>query len=90
MPWHIEPMLATLSTKPFDSPDWLFELKMDGIRALVVKDGERFDMWTRNDRPLTQRFPTLAAALKELPGRSGDSGRRDRCPGSTKGIRTSS
>ena len=70
MPKSIEPMLATLAEKPFDSPDWLFELKMDGIRALVVKDGEKFEMRTRNDRPLTQRFPTLAAALKELPGDS--------------------
>ncbi|HZI50777.1 MAG TPA: DNA ligase D [Terriglobia bacterium] len=68
MPAQIEPMLATLASKPFDSPDWLFELKMDGIRALVVKDGDRLEMRTRNDRPLTQRFPTLAAALKELPG----------------------
>ena len=70
MPKDIEPMLATLADKPFDSPDWLYELKMDGIRALVVKDGEKFEMWTRNDRPLTERFPTLAAALRELPGDS--------------------
>ena len=70
VPKDIEPMLATLADKPFDSPDWLYELKMDGIRALVVKDGGKFEMWTRNDRPLTERFPTLAAALKELPGDS--------------------
>ncbi|HET9217004.1 MAG TPA: DNA ligase D [Terriglobia bacterium] len=68
MPRQIEPMLATLVSKPFDSPDWLFELKMDGIRALVIKDGDHLEMKTRNDRPLTQRFPTLAAALKELSG----------------------
>ena len=70
VPKDIEPMLATLADEPFDSPDWLYELKMDGIRALVVKDGEKFEMWTRNDRPLTERFPTLAAALRELPGDS--------------------
>ena len=34
VPKDIEPMLATLADKPFDSPDWLYELKMDGIRAL--------------------------------------------------------
>jgi bifunctional non-homologous end joining protein LigD len=68
MPKDVEPMLATLASKPFDSPDWLFELKMDGIRALVIKDGEKFEMRTRNDRPLTERFPTLATALKEVPG----------------------
>jgi bifunctional non-homologous end joining protein LigD len=68
MPKNIEPMLATLGDKPFDSPDWLYELKMDGVRALVVKNGEKFEMRTRNDRPLAERFPTLASALKELPG----------------------
>ena len=68
IPTNVQPMLATLASKPFDSPDWLFELKMDGIRALVIKDGDRFEMRTRNDKPLTNRFPTLAAALKEVPG----------------------
>jgi len=67
VPKDVQPMLATLADKPFDKPDWLFELKMDGIRALVVKDGEKLEMRTRNERPLTERFPTLAAALKEMP-----------------------
>ena len=70
MPKDIQPMLATLSDKPFDSPDWLFELKMDGVRALTVKEGKQLQMKTRNDRPLTDRFPGLAAALKELPADS--------------------
>ena len=67
MPKDIQPMLATLSDKPFDSPDWLFELKMDGVRALTVKEGDKLQMKTRNERPLTDRFPALAGALKELP-----------------------
>ena len=79
MPKDVQPMLATLADKPFDSPDWLFELKMDGIRALVVKDGAKLEMWTRNDSPLDRRFPTLAAALTELPARFRRPGRRDRC-----------
>src|SRR5688572_32965168 len=70
MPKDLQPMLATLSDKPFDSPEWLFELKMDGVRALTVKDGDKLQMKTRNDRPLTDRFPTLAAALRELPADS--------------------
>jgi bifunctional non-homologous end joining protein LigD len=70
MPKDIQPMLATLSDEPFDSPDWLFELKMDGVRALTVKEGDKLQMKTRNDRPLSDRFPALAAALKELPADS--------------------
>jgi bifunctional non-homologous end joining protein LigD len=70
MPKDVQPMLATLSDKPFDSPEWLFELKMDGVRALTFKDGDKLQMKTRNDRPLAGRFPTLATALKELPADS--------------------
>jgi bifunctional non-homologous end joining protein LigD len=70
MPKHIQPMLSTLSEKPFDHPAWLFELKMDGIRALVFKDGSKIDMWTRNARQLSTRFPTLYRALSELPADS--------------------
>jgi len=70
MPKNIQPMLATLSDQPFDSPEWIFELKMDGVRALTVKEGDQLQMKTRNDRPLAERFPTLAAALRELPADS--------------------
>ena len=67
IPKNIQPMLATLVEKPFTKEDWLFELKLDGIRALVVKNGAKLDMWTRNAKSLATRFPTLAAAFAELP-----------------------
>jgi bifunctional non-homologous end joining protein LigD len=67
IPREIRPMLATLVEKPFNKKDWLFELKMDGIRAIAVKNGSKLDMWTRNAKDLTRRFPTLAAAFAELP-----------------------
>ncbi|HEY2379929.1 MAG TPA: DNA ligase D [Terriglobia bacterium] len=67
MPKSIQPMLATLSDKPFDSKEWLFELKLDGMRALVFKDGGKVEMWTRNGKSLAHRFPTLAAAVAGLP-----------------------
>jgi len=62
-----QPMLATLVEKPFDNRDWLFELKLDGMRAIVEKNGPKLDMWTRNGKSLSHRFPTLAKALAELP-----------------------
>ena len=68
-------MLATLADKPFDSPDWLFELKMDGIRALVVKDGEKFEMWTRNDRPLHGALSNPRSSPHGIARRFGRSGR---------------
>ncbi len=62
-----QPMLATLTEKPFSHPDWLFELKLDGIRAIAVKDAGKVEMWTRNAKSLAYRFPTLAQALADLP-----------------------
>jgi bifunctional non-homologous end joining protein LigD len=67
LPDLAQPMLATLAEKPFDNDDWLFELKLDGIRAIAVRQGMKLDMWTRNGKDLTRRFPTIAGALAALP-----------------------
>ena len=32
----LRPMLATLTDEPFDNPDWVFETKWDGFRAIAV------------------------------------------------------
>jgi len=62
-----QPMLASLVEKSFDNDDWLFELKLDGMRAIVEKNGPKLDMWTRNGKTLANRFPTLAKALAAMP-----------------------
>ena len=46
MPKSVEPMLATLSEKPFNNDAWIFELKLDGVQAIVEKNGAKLDMWT--------------------------------------------
>jgi bifunctional non-homologous end joining protein LigD len=35
MPRHVEPMLATPFPRPFDHPDWIFEIKWDGYRVIA-------------------------------------------------------
>ncbi len=67
VPKIVQPMLATLIEKPFDNDEWLFELKLDGMRALVVKEDSKIAMWTRNGKSLTHRFPTLVEAVATLP-----------------------
>ena len=67
MPSYVEPMLPTPFKLPFSDPQWLFEPKLDGYRALCfLKDGHvRFI--SRNRRNLTKRFPELqeiAALIK--------------------------
>ena len=57
MPQSIEPMLATLATKPFSDPDWLFEIKWDGFRLQVVVADGKVRLWTRNLNAGETYFP---------------------------------
>jgi bifunctional non-homologous end joining protein LigD len=54
------PMLATLAKAPFDDPDWLFEPKWDGIRAIAICD-EATRLITRNEHDVSVAYPELAS-----------------------------
>jgi hypothetical protein len=36
----VSPMMAQSAKEPFDSPDWIFEIKLDGYRAITVFDAD--------------------------------------------------
>lgn len=61
MPAIKSPMLATLVEEPFDDPDWLFEIKWDGYRALCKVD-ERggLSLTSRNGLDFLKQFSELA------------------------------
>ncbi len=61
-PGFIEPMKALLVEKLPAGPEWVYEIKFDGIRALAIKNGDRFALVSRNKKEL--RYPDLAAALE--------------------------
>lgn len=63
------PMLATSITAPFSREGWFFELKWDGVRALVAVGGDRVLVAGRSGRDETSRYPELAALSTALPGR---------------------
>src|SRR4051794_4973104 len=62
LPEFVEPMKATLAGGPFDDPDWLFELKLDGYRVEAVVDKGKVRLWTRNKQDAARYFPDLAGA----------------------------
>ncbi len=70
MPPLIKPMLATLVDKPFSDPDWLFETKWDGVRAVCfIKNGAaRFV--SRNQIEMTAQYPELANISESVRGSS--------------------
>jgi bifunctional non-homologous end joining protein LigD len=61
-------MLATLHGRPFSDPDWLFELKYDGFRCLIVKAGDDVKLWSRNGNLFNGSFPEVVAAVAAVPG----------------------
>lgn len=66
MPRGIKPMLATLYKEPFDDPDWLFEVKWDGYRAIAETRQGKVSFYTRNSIPLERRFPEIVESLQKL------------------------
>jgi bifunctional non-homologous end joining protein LigD len=69
MPKQLEPMLATLDTTPFSDPEWLFEIKWDGIRALAWVEEGRLEMRARSGRVITSQYPELAELPQRVRGR---------------------
>ena len=55
----VEPMLARPAEKLPSSPDYIYELKWDGIRALVSVDEGQVRISGRNRLDLTRQFPEL-------------------------------
>jgi bifunctional non-homologous end joining protein LigD len=53
-----------------DGPAWLYELKLDGYRALIIKDGDAVEIRSRNDRSMTALYPGVVAAARRLGARS--------------------
>jgi bifunctional non-homologous end joining protein LigD len=66
MPHRIKPMLATLAKEPFDHPDWVFEVKWDGYRAIAeITDGD-VALYSRNLISLNKKFPSVTEPLGKL------------------------
>ena len=56
-------MKAVLCRTPFSDPEWIFERKLDGIRCVAIRDGDRVRMLSRNDLDLGGRFAEVRDAL---------------------------
>jgi bifunctional non-homologous end joining protein LigD len=61
MPSRLEPMLATIGDHPFSDPNWLFEIKWDGVRALAWIEDGALTLRARSGADITQRYPDLAS-----------------------------
>jgi ATP-dependent DNA ligase len=58
-------MRLRLVREPFDHPDYIFELKHDGFRAIAYLQHGGYKLVSRNQRNLG--FETLKRSLAKLP-----------------------
>jgi bifunctional non-homologous end joining protein LigD len=66
MPETLRPMLATAGQLPKDDAGWAYEVKWDGVRAILYVEGGRVRALSRNDLDVTSSFPELAEIGKYL------------------------
>jgi bifunctional non-homologous end joining protein LigD len=67
LPYFVKPMLAVHGAA-FDSPDYIFELKWDGYRAIAIRDSNGYRLMSRNGIDLASYYPELGFLGSLPPG----------------------
>jgi bifunctional non-homologous end joining protein LigD len=66
MPKAVQPMLATAAEEPFDHPDWIFEVKWDGYRAIAeIREGDVL-LYSRNGISFNKKFSPVVVSLRKF------------------------
>jgi len=66
MPHEVRPMLASSVEEPFDDPDWIFEIKLDGYRALAQIEKGKVLLYSRNNISFNKKFPAIVESLRTI------------------------
>lgn len=66
MPTFEQPMLATLTKHHFSDKNWIYERKFDGERCLIIKNGSKVFLKSRNDKSLSESYPEIYDAAKKF------------------------
>jgi len=65
IPVNIQPMKATLVDEPFDDPDWLYEVKWDGYRAIATINKGEANLISRNNKTFNEKFYSIHKLLQK-------------------------
>ena len=69
-PCFIEPCIPIPAAKPPAGSQWAHEIKHDGYRLIVRRDGASVRLFTRRGYDWTERFPAIALAAAKLRART--------------------
>jgi len=59
-------MLASTADESFDDNEWLFELKLDGYRAIAEISTNRVKLYSRNGLSFATHYPVITEALQKI------------------------
>src|SRR5262250_2613562 len=65
--FSLDPMLCESAEQPPEGSEWRYELKLDGFRAIGRKSGRSAQLWSRNQKDFTRRFPEVVKGIAGLP-----------------------
>lgn len=66
---NIKPMLLTEEATPFDSEDYIFEIKLDGIRSIMYLDENGTEIRNKRNDRLNHTYPELKNSHKQVKKR---------------------
>ena len=66
MPHNVQPMLAIAAGEPFDHPDWIFEVKWDGYRAVAEIRDKVVSLYSRNGISFAKRYSPIVESLQKF------------------------
>ena len=61
-----EPCIPTRGTRVPNRPEWIHEIKHDGYRLIVARDGDRVRLFTRNGHDWSGRYPLIMEAALRI------------------------
>src|SRR3954466_8460655 len=66
----VEPCRPSKASAPPSGPDWVHEIKHDGFRLMVRREGPRVRCFTRGGHDWADRFPAIVEAASRLQAQS--------------------
>lgn len=63
----IEPMECLAVTKLPDGPEWVYEIKLDGYRALAINANGKLSLYSRERKSFSRQYQHVFDALGDLP-----------------------